>query len=95
MNGKGQGIPVNLEAAFHWLHAAAQQGLASAQCRLSLLYANGTGTALDPIESHKWLLLAAKAGDREAQSQLDDSAARLSPAQLAESKRRAAQWRHP
>ena len=94
MNGKGQGIPVNLEAAFYWLHAAAQQGLACAQCRLGQLYANGTGTAVDPLESHKWLLLAAKAGDPDAESQLERSAARLVPPQLAEAKRRAEQWRN-
>jgi TPR repeat protein len=95
MNGKGQGIPINLDVAFHWLHAAAQQGLASAQYRLAQLYANGTGTAVDPLESHKWLLLAEKAGDPEARAHLDGSASRLSPVQLAEAKRRADQWRHP
>jgi TPR repeat protein len=95
MHGKGQGVPVNLEAAFHWLQQAALQGLASAQSRLGLLYASGSGTAVDPLESHKWLLLAAKAGDAEAKSQLEKSAAQLSAVQRTEATRRAEQWRRP
>ena len=69
--------------------AAAEQGLASAQSRLGLLFAAGEGVVVDPIEAHRWFLVAARAGDAVAQANLARSEARLGAAQTAEARRRA------
>jgi len=49
---------------------AAEQGIAGAQCRLGVLYAEGRGVKRDDRESIKWFLLAAAQGNAEAQASL-------------------------
>ena len=49
---------------------AAEQGIAGAQCRLGVMYAEGRGVARDDRESVRWFRLAAEQGDAEAQGGL-------------------------
>ena len=49
---------------------AAEQGIAGAQCRLGVMYAEGPGVAQDDKESVRWFRLAAEQGDAEAQGGL-------------------------
>ena len=49
---------------------AAEQGIAGAQCRLGVMYAEGRGVTQDDEESVRWFRLAAEQGDAEAQGGL-------------------------
>ena len=49
---------------------AAEQGIAGAQFRLGVVYAEGRGVAQDDKESVRWFRLAAEQGDAEAQGGL-------------------------
>ena len=49
---------------------AAEQGVAGAQSRLGIMYAEGRGVAQDDRESVRWFRLAAEQGDAEAQAGL-------------------------
>ena len=49
---------------------AAEQGVAGAQFRLGVVYAEGRGVAQDDKESVRWFRLAAEQGDAEAQGGL-------------------------
>ena len=49
---------------------AAEQGVAGAQCRLGVMYAEGRGVARDDAEAVRWFRLAAGQGDAEAQGGL-------------------------
>ena len=89
---KGQGVVVDLGAAFRWMVLAAEQGLAPAQARLGLMYVTGDGVALDPVEAHKWLILASAAGDSAAMANYSRSEAQLGLMQIAEARRRADAW---
>ena len=40
--------------AVHWLHLASEQGHASAQFDLSIMYSLGDGVAKDNAEAKKW-----------------------------------------
>ncbi len=57
-------------AATRLYRIAAEQGVAGAQCRLGVLYAEGRGVERDDHESIRWFLLAAAQGDAEAQASL-------------------------
>jgi TPR repeat protein len=78
-----------MHVAFAWLVQAADQGVAAAQSRLGLMYANGEAVALDPLEAHKWFILAAKGGDSAGIANCQRSEARLESPQLIEAQRRA------
>ena len=49
---------------------AAGQGVAGAQCRLGVMYAEGRGVTRNDDESVRWFRLAAEQGDGEAQAGL-------------------------
>ena len=49
---------------------AAEQGVAGAQCRLGVTYAEGRGVPRDDAEAVRWFRLAADQGDAEAQGGL-------------------------
>ena len=56
--------------AFELYRIAAEQGVAGAQCRLGVMYAEGRGVTQDDTESARWFQLAAAQGDAEAQGGL-------------------------
>ena len=49
---------------------AAEQGIAGAQCRLGVMYAEGRGVEKDQMQSVRWFQLAAAQGEPEAQAAL-------------------------
>ena len=53
-----------------WFRLAAEQGLASAQFNLGLMYDEGRGVPQDDQEAVKWYRLAADQGDALAQNNL-------------------------
>lgn len=94
----------NRAEAAQWYRKAADQGEVEAQSSLGLLYYRGDGIERDYVQAYKWLSLAAgqapasegttgKAAARAEIVRLRDAvAAKLTPEQLAEAQRRAAEW---
>ncbi len=74
MTNRLDGLPTRAEQeqaeAFQLYRLAAEQGIAGAQCRLGVMYAEGQGVVQDDTESVRWFQLAAEQGDAEAQGAL-------------------------
>jgi len=85
----GRGTPADAERGFLLLVRAADAALPEAQAALGLLYAQGTGVAMDQIEACKWFVLAAAQGHKTAEANRERAKSLLSPAQYAEASRRA------
>jgi len=93
----GKGVAKDPGQALYWFRKAAEQGHSRAQNNLGTIYFTGAGVTRDPIEAWKWLTLAADGlrGEKRAVARrnlatIEDG---LSPAALAEAKRRVAAWR--
>ena len=82
----------DIARSFQYMHRAAAQGLTAAQTRLGILYASGDGVAFDPIEAHKWFVIAALAGDQAALQNRQRSASLIPAGQRTEAERRATEW---
>ena len=95
---EGVGLPVDYKAAAEWFEKAAAQGDASAMMALGTLCEEGRGVAKDLVQAWVWYSRAS-VDDGEyddalfarAETSRDAIAQRLSPAELAEAKRRAAE----
>lgn len=88
----GLGVPVDLEAAVGWYRKAAEQGNATAQLNLGDFYSEGIGVPRDLVQAYVWLSLAARQGSRWAQGRRDTLAREMTAAQLADARRKVAQW---
>ena len=93
MYDKGWGVPEDYAAAVSWYRKAADQGDADAQYNLGGMYDNGQGVPQDYVQAHMWFNLATANGDADAINNLDSVAARMTPAQLAEAKKLAREWK--
>lgn len=100
MYASGIGVARNATEASRWLRLAAHQGHAPAQLELGLVYAAGVGVKRDEVQAHAWFEIAMArfgAGDLVnralAQRERDTIALRLTPEQLAEAQRLAAEFR--
>jgi localization factor PodJL len=80
------------EGAARWFKAAADHGLADSQYNLAVLYENGLGVTKDMQQAYKWLLLAAKSGDKDAAGRLDALKPKLAAGDLATAESAAAEW---
>jgi len=96
----GQGVPQDYAEAVKWYRKAADQGFAPAQYNLGLMYDNGQGVPQDYVQAHKWLNLAVSrypASDKENRDRAvrvrDRTAAKMTPAQIAEAQRLAREWK--
>jgi len=94
----GHGVPQDYAQALIWYRKAADQGNGQAQFGLGLMYANGHGVPKDYVRAHMWFSIAAAAGAsdvsvREAVKWRDLVATRMTPAQIAEARRLAAEWK--
>ena len=65
-------MPQNYAEAVKWYRLAADQGDASAQYNLGVMYANGQGVPQNHAEAVKWYRLAADQGNASAQFNLGD-----------------------
>lgn len=70
--------------ALRWYRAAARQGHVAAAYNLAVIYAQGRGTAADPIEAYAWLNYAAGAGHGPSRNLLTDFEEVLSERQIEE-----------
>ena len=89
----GRGVTQDYAAAVSWYRKAADQGDADAQYNLGGMYDNGQGVPQDYVQAHMWFNLATANGDADAINNLDSVAARMTPAQLAEAKKLAREWK--
>jgi TPR repeat protein len=67
-----------------WYTLAAEQGHASAQTNLGLMYANGEGVPQDYVYAHMWWNIAASSGNKKASENRDKVAERMPPSQIQE-----------
>ncbi|KAB2941366.1 MAG: hypothetical protein K8F92_20505 [Hyphomicrobium sp.] len=81
------------EGAARWFKAAGDHGLADSQYNLAVLYENGLGVTKDLQQAYKWLLLAAKSGDKDAAGRRDALKPKLSADDLAAAEAQAEEWR--
>lgn len=90
---KGQGVPQDDVQAAVWYRKAADQGYADAQNNLAVMYANGVGVPQDYVEALKWVNLAAVRASGDTQKVFADRLAKkMTPAQIAEARKRAQEW---
>ena len=84
------------DAVLSSLREKAEQGDASAQSNLGLMYTNGQGMPQDYIQAHMWYNLAAASGgdeDKERHAKNRDSIAeKMTLGQVLEAQRRAREW---
>lgn len=93
----GLGVSVDLNRAFSWFQKGALQGNAAAQDNVGVMYSDGHGTAMDKVTGGMWYIIAADNGSPAAPANVARLATQLTPPQLSEAKRRAAQFeaQHP
>ena len=91
-----RGVELDLSEAVRLSRLAAEKGHAAAQTNLGVFYMVGEGIGRDLVEAWKWLTIAARALDGVALetvlANLAQVQKQLAPADLAEVKRRAADW---
>lgn len=93
MYEQGKWVDQNDVEAVRWYHLAADQGYAEAQFRLGLMYNLGIGAPGSSVEAYKWYSLAAAQGQSEAAESRDTVRGQITPAQVAEGERLAAEWK--
>lgn len=92
MYDNGAGVPQDYIEAERWYRKAAEQGQASAQNNLGVLYKNGQGVAANPVIAYALLNLAAAGGNDKATNNRARVAERLSPRQLEEAQALSSAW---
>ena len=85
------GVEKNQEEALKWFLAAAKQGNTTGQAIAGARLQVKKGD--DLIEAYKWLSLASDAGHANSKKALSNVTRKLKPAQLAEAKKRAAEFK--
>lgn len=93
----GVGVAQNYAQAAEWYGKAAEQGHSRAQNNLGVLYAQGQGVPQDYATAYVWFSLASAAAQEETKAALQLLESMMTPAQIAEGKRRAEEWvkQHP
>lgn len=97
---RGQGVPPDFAEAARWYRKAAEQGMADSQMNLALMYYHGQGVPRDYVRAHMWLDLAASQYPASERENLKDAVhyreivdSLMTPAQIAEAKRLAQEWK--
>jgi hypothetical protein len=92
MYDNGLGVPQNYTEAVEWYRRAAEQGYASAQFNLGVMYAAGQGVRKDLVMAYILESLAAAQGVEQARTGRDISLKLLSREQVTEGQRLASEW---
>jgi len=87
----GEGGPSNLAESLRWFRRAAEQGEAGAQTCLGIMYAFGLGVPQDLLQAYVWLRRGEAGGNPEAAALRRKLMVLLSPAQIEEGDRQAAE----
>lgn len=89
----GDGVPRDIAKARQWYEKSAAQNGANAQFYLGLLSAFGQGGPIDLVQAYMWYSLAAENGHQGAAVYRGDLAKEMTPAQIAEARKRAREWK--
>ena len=89
----GEGAPQSDQMALFWFNQAAEQKEALAFAKLGSMYAKGQGILQDYIQAHMWYNLSAAHGETRSAELRDALAKQMTPAQIAEAKRLAREWK--
>jgi TPR repeat protein len=79
--------------AMKWWQRAANQGYAETQFNVGHMYWLGEGVPKDSIQSYMWMTLAAAQNYERAVSSIPKLEKAMTPNQITEAKRRAANWK--
>lgn len=89
----GQGVRQDFSQAAQWYWKAAEQGNPAAQYQLGTMYHLGKGVSQNYVMAYMWLDLAASRGNPNAREIRRVVAAKMDPADIAEAKRMAEEWK--
>jgi len=89
---EGYGVEKNAEKAVAWFRKAAMHGYTNAQFNLATLYTTGQGATKDLVEAYFWYTRAEESNHPNATKEKSSLKQHLTPDQIAEVERRAAQW---
>jgi uncharacterized protein len=89
----GVAVPENRTEAAKWFRRAADQGHIGGQVYLALSYATGLGVPQDNVQAYMWLSVAAARGDKDAISNRNKVAQKMTPAQIADAQKLARDWK--
>lgn len=91
------GLKKDYAEAARWYQKSADQGNAYAEASLGILYHSGKGLPHDDVQSEMWFTISAAHVAHDDQSTVaemrDSVAAHLTPAQLAEARKLASEWK--
>lgn len=87
----GHGAAQDYKEAIKWFRLSAAQGNTNAQLALGRMFRSGQGVTQDNVRAQMWLNLAADKGNSEAQQVRDIAVKHMTPAQIAEAKKMAAE----
>lgn len=95
---RGRGVSEDEAEAVTWYRRAAEQGYAPAQAALGYMYEYGAGVTPDQVLAYMWFHLAAVRSPDEFWTRLysqkrDEIAEMMTPDQLADARRLAAEWK--
>ena len=97
LHSSSEGGPQDYVEARKWLLKAAERGHSEAQFLLGSMYEYGRGVPQDYVRAYLWFNLAtsrAKGDDRKQFANMRDrTAAKMTPAQIAEAQRLAREWK--
>jgi TPR repeat protein len=100
MYDNGRGTPRDSTVAVTWYRRAAEQGMADAQYNLGIAYGNGEGAPQNLVQAFMWFDLAAarydaseRMGRARALQNLDRLSDKMMPAQVAEARKLAREWK--
>ncbi|MEZ0226115.1 MAG: tetratricopeptide repeat protein [Alphaproteobacteria bacterium] len=81
------------EDAMTWLQRAAAQGNAPAQDKIGIMYRDGLGVPQDNVQAYMWFTLAANISGQFFTPLRDNLGLKMTPAEIEDAKRRAAEWK--
>lgn len=94
MYESGEGIKRDQAAAVGWVRKSAEQGYAEAQDKLARFFEEGEYIEQDLVQSHLWYSLAASKGAQESVEPRNRVAAKLSKAELRQSRQLFDVWQN-
>lgn len=93
INIKGLGVPRNNAEALKWFRKSADQGYIKAQYSIGVMYLQALGVPRDLVQAYMWWYLAGSKGNQEAIKAINAIKGKMSPAQIAQAKKLAGQWK--